>query len=501
MYYIGIDIGSSSVKVSLVEMQSGKCVGLVKQPEKEMSIFAAQKGWAEQSPKDWWLHACNGIKEIKDTYCITGDQIKGIGIAYQMHGLVVIDENGEPLRNSIIWCDSRAVEIGDRSYESIGKEHCDTHLLNSPANFTASKLRWIKDNEPSIYDRISKIMLPGDYIAFRFSGTVNTTVSGLSEGVFWDFKQNEISKTLLKHYDIDKSLIPDIVETLGEQSFVSEKGAKESGLVIGTPILYRAGDQPNNALSLNVFQPGETAITGGTSGVVYAISNSSKVKETYRVNNFAHVNYDKETNKNIGKLLCINGTGIQYRWLLENLDVDSYSEMNTLAKEVKVGSDELCVIPFGNGAERMLGNKNIGTRIVNLDFNRHHKAHLCRAALEGIAFSFIYGMEIMKADGEETTCIRAGNDNMFQSDIFSNIIATMLGKEIEIYDTTGAIGAARACTIPSNGYDAFTSYMKQDWIKTCVPSKDKAPLQLAYQQWKEELELILNKYNNGITRR
>jgi xylulokinase len=501
MYYLGIDIGSSSIKVSLVEMHSGKCIGLVKQPEKEMSIFAEQKGWAEQSPEDWWIHVCKGIQDLKSIHNISEVDIKGIGIAYQMHGLVVVDRNGKLLRKSIIWCDSRAVEIGNNAYTAIGEDHCDTHLLNSPANFTASKLRWIKENEPDIYAKIAKIMLPGDYVAFRLSGTINTTISGLSEGIFWNFKQDEVSEMLLKQYGINKSLIPDLVETLGEQAFISEKGARESGLLEGTPILYRAGDQTNNALSLNVFQPGEAAVTGGTSGVVYAISNSSTAKETKRINSFAHVNYKKELVKNIGKLLCINGTGIQYRWILENLDVASYDEMNELAKKVKLGSDGLCILPFGNGAERMLYNKNIGSRIVNLDLNRHNKAHICRAALEGIAFSFVYGMEIMKADDVEIKCIRAGNDNIFQSEIFSNTIATMLGKEIELYNTTGAIGAARACTISENGYGAFTSYLEQDHIKTFVPAKDKEAHQLAYRNWKEELELILNKNNDDTTRR
>jgi len=501
MYYLGIDIGSSSIKVSLVEIDSGKCIGLVKQPEKEMSIFAAQKGWAEQNPEDWWFHICNGIEKIKRSHDVSEINIKGIGIAYQMHGLVIVDQQGNLLRKSIIWCDSRAVDIGNKAYKAIGESYCDSHLLNSPANFTASKLGWIKENEPDIYNKIYKIMLPGDYIAFRLTGAINSTVSGLSEGVFWDFKQDEISKVLLKYYDIDEHLIPDLVESLGEQALVSKKAAQESGLLEGTPILYRAGDQPNNALSLNVFQPGEVAVTGGTSGVVYAISSNPSVKETYRINNFAHVNYKKETIKNIGKLLCINGTGIQYRWLLENLEVDSYDEMNTLAKEVMVGSDGLCILPFGNGAERMLYNKNIGTRIVNLDLNRHKKGHICRAALEGIAFSFVYGMEIMKADGVEIKCIRAGNDNLFQTDVFSNIVATMLRQEIELYNTTGAIGAARACTIPKNGYDAFRAYLEHDRIKSFIPTEDKTAYQLAYKHWKKELELILNTYKNDNTRR
>lgn len=493
MYYLGIDLGSSSVKVALVERSSGKNIGVVQEPEEEMSMYALQKGWAEQKPEDWWDFVCKGIKKIKKTHNISKKDIVGIGIAYQMHGLVIVDENGEPLRKSIIWCDSRAVEIGNKAYQEIGELACDEHLLNSPSNFTASKLGWVKEHEPEIFKQVSKFMLPGDYLAYRFSSAINTTISGLSEGVFWDFKKDAISEDILNHFQIPQSLVPEVVDTFGNQGRVSAKGAEESGLLEGTPILYRAGDQPNNALSLNVFHPGEVAATGGTSGVVYAITNNLSVKESSRVNNFAHVNYEKKIAKNIGKLLCINGAGIQYRWLLNNLAVTSYEEMNTLASEIEIGSDGVCLIPFGNGAERMLLNQDIGTRIVNLNLNRHSKAHICRAALEGIAFSFVYGIEIMKSDGIEAKVIRAGNDNLFRSEIFANTIATLIQQEIEIYNTTGAVGAARACTIASNGYDTFSSLMKNDHVMTYMPFKDREQYQKAYNDWKKELELIINK--------
>jgi xylulokinase len=493
-YYLGLDIGSSSIKAALVEVESGKSIGVVQEPEEEMGMFAQKNGWAEQKPNDWWLHICNAIKRLKKQHNISRTQIKGIGISYQMHGLVLIDNDGNPLRKSIIWCDSRAVEIGNKAFNQIGSDKCASQLLNSPANFTASKLKWVKDNEPVIYKSIYKFMLPGDYIAYKFSNKINTTISGLSEGIFWDFKNDSVAGFLLDYYGIDKALIPDIVDTFGIQSLVDEKGEKESGLAVGTPIYYRAGDQPNNALSLNVFNPGEVAATGGTSGVVYAITNSLSVKESARVNNFAHVNYKKDSDARIGKLLCINGAGIQYRWLLNNLSVSSYEAMNNLASEIPIGSDGVCLIPFGNGAERMLNNKEIGTRIVNMNLNNHHKGHMCRAALEGIAFSFVYGMEIMKSDGIKPTVIRAGNDNLFRSEIFANTVATLIEQEIEIYNTTGAIGAARAANLHTGDFEKFSkSIMDNDHVMTFMPFKDKSPYLKAYTNWKKELELILNK--------
>lgn len=492
MYYIGFDIGSSSIKAALVEIATGKSIGVVQEPEAEMSMLALKNGWAEQSPNDWWKHICKAIEKLKRKYTVSKSDIKGIGISYQMHGLVLVDKEGNPLRKSIIWCDSRAVQIGNEAFKAIGEDTCTSHLLNSPANFTASKLKWVKDNEPELYAKVHKFMLPGDYIAYKFSNTINTTISGLSEGIFWDFKKDSVADFLLEHYGISPSLVPDIVDTFGLQSKVDANGATASGLEVGTPIFYRAGDQPNNALSLNVFNPGEVAATGGTSGVVYAITDSLSVKESARVNNFAHVNYVKNAAARIGKLLCINGAGIQYRWLLNNLAVSSYEEMNSLAADVKIGSDGVCLIPFGNGAERMLNNKEIGTRIVNLNLNNHHKGHMCRAALEGIAFSFVYGMEILKSDGIKTKVIRAGNDNLFRSEIFANTVATLIEQEIEIYNTTGAIGAARAAGLHDGNFEEFgKSIMDNDHVMTFMPFKDKEPYMKAYQNWKNELELIL----------
>ncbi len=492
-YYLGIDIGSSSIKVALVEVVTGKSIGLVQEPEDEMDMLALENGWAEQDPEQWWTLTCKAIKKLKKESNISRSQIIGVGISYQMHGLVLVDENGDLLRKSIIWCDSRAVDIGKTAYEEIGADKCDQELLNSPANLTASKLKWVRENEPDLYDRIKKFMLPGDYIAYRFTGEINTTISGLSEGVFWNFQNDEPAAFLLEHLGISEDLIPEITDTFGCQGEVNAQGEAESQISRGTKILYRAGDQPNNALSLNVFNPGEIAATGGTSGVVYAITNNLSVKESSRVNNFAHVNYKVGKEARIGKLLCINGAGIQYRWLLNNLSVNSYEEMNHLASEIEVGSDGVCLIPFGNGAERMLNNQDIGTRLVNVNLNNHHKGHLCRAALEGIAFSFVYGIEILKSDGIQVDVIRAGNDNLFRSEIFASTIATLISHEIEIYNTTGAIGAARAAGLYKGNFEEFgKNIMDNDHVLTYQPFKDKAPYEKAYAKWKKELESILN---------
>lgn len=491
MYYIGYDIGSSSIKVALVEAKSGKKIVVLNEPQNEMEIVSLHPNWAEQDPEIWWEHICVATKRAIRESNIDASKISGIGISYQMHGLVIVDEKCNPLRNAIIWCDSRAIEIGNKAFAEIGEQKCGTHLLNSPGNFTASKLKWVKENEPDIYEKIYKYMLPGDFIASKLTGEITTTKNGLSEGMLWDYKENKVADWLLDYYGIDQSLTPTIVENFTNQGLVNEKASKESGLPIGIPVVYRAGDQPNNALSLNVLNPGEVAATGGTSGVFYAVTDVVSEQKGTRVNNFVHVNYEIETPR-IGKLLNINGAGIQYRWLRNNMGSETYESMNRKASKIAIGSDGVVVIPFGNGAERMFNNKNIGTHFLNLNLNTHTNAHLFRASLEGIAFSFVYGMEILKEDNATINVIRAGNDNLFRSEIFSNTVATLIGHEIEIYNTTGAVGAARAVGLTDGDFEKFgSSITKNDHVMTFMPLKNKEPYEEAYKNWKKELELIL----------
>ncbi len=492
MYNIGYDIGSSSIKAALVEVDTGKQIAVTHEPEGEMGMISPKASWAEQDPEVWWKLICLATKKLLKQTGIDSAKISGIGIAYQMHGLVVVDRNGAPLRNAIIWCDSRAVDIGNEAFKALGTKKCMEHLLNSPANFTASKLKWVHDNEPDIYEKIYKYMLPGDYIAYKFSGDITTTINGLSEGTLWDYKNHEPANWLLSFYNLNPDLTPALVDNFSVQAKLNQQGAEASGLKPGTPITYRAGDQPNNALSLNVMKPGEVAATGGTSGVVYALTDSMQTKELERINHFAHVNHTAAAPV-IGKLLCINGAGIQYRWMKNNTGAESYNHMNQLADAAPIGANGLCVMPFGNGAERMLGNKNIEARILNINLNQHSQGSIYRATLEGIAFSFIYGMKFIKNDNTPLHVIRAGNDNLFRSEVFSNTIASLIGQEIEIYNTTGAIGAARAASVRHDNLAAFGERISNnDYVSSYTPQKNADAYYEAYEKWEKELNTITN---------
>lgn len=479
-YLLGYDIGSSSVKASIVEALTGNCIASDFYPKTEAPILALQPGWAEQNPEDWWEYLKNATRSVLNISRINSSDIEAIGISWQMHGLVCVDKDLKPLRHAIIWCDSRAVPYGRKAFDTLGSDYSLGHLLNSPGNFTASKLAWVKENEPEIYNKIRHIMLPGDYIAMKLSGQCTTTIEGLSEGMMWDFAEQRIATELLDHFGFDHTLIPPLVPNFGIQQEVSAKAAAELGLKTSTPITYRAGDQPNNALSLNVLNPGEIAATAGTSGVVYGVSDKINYDPESRVNTFAHVNYQPE-NPRLGVLLCINGTGILNSWMKHHVvphDI-SYPQMNDLAAQAPIGSDGLTILPFGNGAERVLCNADLGCSIHGLSFNRHSLPHLLRAAQEGIAFSFRYGIDVMRGMGIEVSTIRAGHSNMFLSPLFSSTLASVCNAKIQLMDTDGSVGAARGAglgaDIYANAEEAFSQLkVIQEILPDCTHTNQYA---------------------------
>lgn len=498
MFTLGIDLGSSSVKVSVLAVESGKIITSAAYPVQEMEIMAPQPGWAEQHPETWWENTKRAIGKAISSGNISGKDIAAIGISYQMHGLVAVDKNNQPVRPSIIWCDSRAVETGNTILAKAGEEKCMTCLLNAPGNFTLSKLAWVKENEPEIFDKIHKIMLPGDYLALRMTGEIVTTASGLSEGIMWDFKENNLAGFVLKYAGIDPSLIADIVPIFGMQGYLTKNAANELGFRENIPVTYRAGDQPNNAFSLNVLNPGEIAATAGTSGVVYGVTDEIKSDPLSRVNSFAHVNHSKDLPR-LGVLLCINGTGISNSWIKRITGSTGYQTMNLKAAKIAPGSDDLLFFPFGNGAERMLQNKIPGAAFHNIDFNKHSEEHLFRAVQEGVVFAFNYGIDILTNLGMKPAKIRAGQANMFLSDVFCHSLASVTNTTIELYNTDGSAGAARGAAFGAGFYkkfdECFTGLVQKSVIEP--DSQIRERLLNTYFRWEKILNIQIQN-NDGI---
>ena len=488
MKTLGIDMGSSSVKVSLMDVPTGRCIASSTNPRTEMTIDAPRAGWAEQDPEMWWRYICDGIRAVGAEHSLA--DVRAIGITYQMHGLVMLGAEGKPLRKSIIWCDSRAVGTGAEAFDALGHERCLTHLLNSPGNFTASKAAWVRRNEPEIFARTDKFMLPGDYAVYRLSGEISTTESGLSEQILWDFAEGRRADFVAEHYGIPARMIPNAQSSIGISAFTNGETETLFGIPAGTPISYRAGDQPNNAFSLNVLDAGEVAATGGTSGVVYGVADTRRYDPQSRVNTFLHVNHSAAAPR-YGILLCINGTGIMNSWLRRNIAAGmDYDAMNRLAASVAAGSEGLLAIPFGNGAERVLGNRTTGAAFAGIDLNRHTTAHMIRAVHEGIAYSFRYGMDIMRETGVNPSVIRAGKANLFLSPIFRQTLATLTGADIELFNTDGSLGAARGAALGAGLYksreEAFASLTRLETVRP-EPSWREA-LEAGYGAWRREVE-------------
>lgn len=496
MLLLGIDMGTSSVKVSVVDSITRQSIATASYPETEATIDTVQPGWAEQSPSDWWEFVKHAMSKVHSQKKFIPGDIAAIGITYQMHGLVIVDKEKNVIRNSIIWCDSRSVDIGEKAFQKIGKEYCLSCLLNSPGNFTASKLAWVKENEPHLYEKIDKILLPGDFLSMKLTGEITTSISALSEGIFWDFKNDELSKPLFDYFGFDTSIIPRIQNVFADHGRLTAGAAAELSLPAGIPVTYKAGDQPNNALSLNVFEPGEVAATAGTSGVIYGVTDQLKYDPQSRVNSFAHVNYTKDK-KRLGVLLCINGTGIMNRWIREITGETSYLQINERAAKIQPGSEGLIVVPFGNGAERMLNNQSPGAAFLQLDLNKHTKAHLLRATQEGIAFSFRYGLDILEENGLVPSVIRAGKANMFLSDVFIHSFVNCLNVPLELYETDGSRGAAIGAGIGIGEFtdpvEAFRDFKPAALIEPTEAKK----FDLLYQNWLHVFQTFLKNNNDN----
>jgi len=491
---LGLDIGSSSVKASLLDAATGKVLASATSPtDRELPIEAPKPGWAEQHPDSWWEHVGHAVRHLGQNSTVPLSTIKAVGIAYQMHGLVLLDQKGKPVRPAIIWCDSRAVDVGAEAFQALGRDRCLQNLGNSPGNFTASKLAWVKRHEPEVFSQAACMMLPGDYIALRLTGERGTTFSGLSEGVLWNFSDEAPAHFLLEYFGISPSLLAPATPCFNPFASVRSEAAAELGIPAGIPVSYRAGDQPNNALALNALEPGEVAANAGTSGVVYGVSSAPAIDPRSRVNNFLHVNHTHAAPR-AGILMCVNGTGAMYRWMRQVVGGADYAHLNALAAESPIGARGVTVIPYGNGAERTLDNRTPGASINYLDLNRHSVGDLVRATQEGIVFALTYGLEIIRGMGFNPTRVRAGAANMFQSALFREAFACSTKLPVELFHTDGSEGAARGAGIGAGLFSAHEAFRGLNRSHVIEPDAERLSAYAdSYSRWKETVTRVIGE--------
>lgn len=495
-YLLGLDIGSSFIKAALVDARTRQAVATAQSPAAELPILAPQPGWAEQEPRLWWEHCIAAVRQLESLSPGGLQRVIAVGIAYQMHGLVLLDAQLQPVRPAIIWCDSRAGQIGAEAERALGTAWCLEHLLNTPGNFTAVKLAWVRRYEPELFAQARHALLPGDYIAVQLTGEPATTDCGLSEMALWHATEGRLAHEVLDALALDAALLPPRVPVAGEQGKLTPQAAAQLGLPAGIPLAYRCGDQPNNALALGALDPGEAAATAGTSGVVFAVTDNPLADPRQRVNTFLHVNHSPQQ-PHYGVLLCLSGAACSYRWLRATLGLaqpPSYSVLNALAEQTPPGADGLCFLPFGNGAERMFGGRSLSAALQQLDFNLHGAGHVARAVQEGVAFALAYGLQALRELGLEFRLLRAAAGNMFLSDTFTRALSAAAQVELELRRTDGATGAALGAGFGAGLYPSWNDAVGHGSRALIVAAQqEREQYAAAYARWCGVLDAHLSQ--------
>lgn len=435
MAFLGIDVGTSSVKVSIVGEDGVILASATAPASSERAINSPNPNWAEQNPEDWWEDAQQAILNLPLEARL---QVEAIGIAYQMHGLVLVDSQFQPVRPSIIWCDGRNIQESQILAESLGLDALENRLLNKPGTLTLAKLAWVAEHEPETLAKAHTFGLPGDFIAYKLTGEWSTTKSGYSEMVGWDFGASIPFEEGFRKAGW-KLPLPEARPNLEEGAPIQKVIAEKLGLPPSARVTYRAGDQPNNAFGLGVLQQGETAISAGTSGVLYGIGDSSPGLHE-GINRFLHVN------SQIGVLMCLNGVGSALAFARRTwFQNQSYEALSELASQA---NPENCpyFFPFGNGAERILSERAF-SGFTELDFNRHNLPELARSVFEGIAFAYRLGSEKMEKAGCLSKVVNGTESGLLKSSFFAQLLANELQVELILSEGDGSTAAARGAAL------------------------------------------------------
>jgi xylulokinase len=434
MKFLGIDIGTSGSR-SVVIDENGKVIASATALHEDFA--SPEIGWAEQNPDDWWRACKETIAKVLQT--VKADEISAISFSGQMHGSVFLDKADKVIRPALLWCDQRTEKQCDEITAKIGKERL-IELVCNPAitGFTLPKMLWLRENEPEKWARVATVLLPKDYIRLKLSGDKASDVADSSGTLLFDVQNRKWSGEMLSAFSIDEAILPKVYESIEVTGRVSESGASETGLKIGTPIIAGAGDNAAGAIGMGIVEVGKVSATIGTSGVIFAVSDKPRLDLQGRIHTLCHAMPGRWHNTGVTL-----SAGLSFKWFRENFgDGNSYDELVHEAEKVPSGSEGAIWLPYLMGERTPHLDANARAAFIGITAS-HTKAHFTRAVLEGVAFSLRDSLEIFKESGVEISSIRLGGGGA-KSKLWRQIQADIYGKSVEIIeaDEGAAFGAA-----------------------------------------------------------
>lgn len=449
MYFLGIDLGTSSVKIVLIDDQ-GK---LIKSSSKRYPVFYPKTTWAEQDPNDWWKAVKEGIREILGSD-IRKEDIKSIGLSGQMHGLVTLDKNNNILMPAILWCDQRTQEECDFLNYEIGQEKLSFYTSNKAlTGFTAPKILWVKKHRKDVYDKIAHILLPKDYIRFKLTGEYATDVSDASGTLLFDVKNRKWSSEMLDIVGLSKKVVPKCFESYEVTGEISKAAAVETGLQEGTLVVGGGGDQACGAVGTGTVQSGVLSVALGTSGVVFACQDSHSIDRQNRLHSFCHANGKWHV---MGVMLSAASC---LKWWIENItkvmsENNVYDTLLAEAEGASAVSEGLFFLPYLVGERTPYSDPDARGAFIGLNIT-HERSHLTRAILEGVSFGLRDSLEIIRDLKVPIDSIRVSGGGA-TSILWRRILANIFDCQIDLVNSTEGPGLG-AAILAAVGFGAFDS--------------------------------------------
>ena len=481
-YVLGIDVGTGGTRAVLVDRDGA----IASSATCEHVPFASpHTGWAEQDPHDWWQAAGSAIRAVLSN--VSGAKVSCVGLAGQMHGAVLLDEKDEVLRPALIWCDQRTQAQCDWLNSRLGAQRIIELTCNPAlANFTLTKLLWVRDSEPQIWERFRRVLLPKDYVRLRMTGAHAMDVADASGTLMLDVAQRRWSEEMMAAAGLPLSCLPKLYESPEICARVSEAGAAHTGLKPGTPVVAGAGDQAGGAVGMGIVRAGAVSATIGTSGVVFAATDSPAMDVKGRVHTFCHAVPGRWHVMGVTQ-----AAGLSLHWLrdlLKNSGDLSYDELTHEAAAVPAGSDGVLWAPYLMGERTPHLDPNARGTLTGLVAN-HTRGHVVRAVLEGVAFSLKDTFTIFEEMKIPVTSIRLGGGGA-RSPLWRQIQADAYGRDVEIVaaEEGAAYGAAILAGVGAKAWgtveqacDAVVRVAK----RIAPNPKDSATMQTAYRSYRQ----------------